>query len=154
MVAKTTAAREAQLTQNAVPTQDSTQDNAEQNEKEVPQDTEKDTVQDSEKRSAGVGILLSDRGSLNVLDVRRDTEGRVLSLLVKWVNVRYAFVCVYAPVDVSDRKVLSNFVFPNSYCVIGGNFNCVLNDRDSTARSGANKAGGEEWVVFGGLQFV
>ena len=103
-------------------------------------------------RAAGVGILLSDRVDFKVLDVRRDTDGRVLCLLVKWGIVRYSLLCVYAPVNVSDRKQffrdLYQYVYPNSLVVLGGDFNCVLYDRDTSAVSGANRAGSEELKEF------
>ena len=105
-----------------------------------------------EVRSAGVGILLSDRVNIDVLDIRRDTEGRVLSLLIKWCNVRYSLICVYAPVAVRERKQffpnLDKYVFPNSFVILGGDFNCVSRACDTTARSGANRAGSEELKTF------
>lgn len=119
------------------------------------------------ERNAGVGIVLKDGLGVQVLGELRDTDGRVMSVLVEWGGVRYTFMCVYAPVDLRSRKQffrnLYDYVFPGSLLVVGGDFNCVLRDCDSSCVSGANKGGAAElqnfitdldlidaWVLFHG----
>ena len=118
-------------------------------------------------RNARVGILIKDRCGLRVSDVRRDTDGRVVSVLVESNGARVSFVCAYAPDDLRERKLffrdLYQYVFPASRIVLAGDFNCVLRDVDTSCKSGANRVGGAElkeflgdwdltdlWVVFHG----
>ena len=90
---------------------------------------------------AGVGLLFHKNLDFSVLDICRNTDGRVLSVLFKWRGV-------YAPVDVACRKQffrnLYQYVHANSYVVLGGDFNCVLSDCDSSSTSGSNKGGARE----------
>lgn len=103
-------------------------------------------------RSAGVRILMRKNAGLRVLDVLRDTDGRVVSVLVEWSGVRYTFMSVYAPVDRPMRKQffrdLYAYVFPGSWLVVGGDFNCVLRDCDSSCVTAVNKGGAAELGNF------
>lgn len=99
-------------------------------------------------RRAGVGIVFKKRKNIRVIDELRDTEGRVMSVLVEWGGARYTFLCVYAPVDLRERKVffgkLYQYVFPNTLLIMAGDFNCVSRNVDSSCVSGANREGSKE----------
>ena len=103
-------------------------------------------------RSTEFGILLNDRCGLKARDVRRDTEGRVVSVLVELNGTRVSLVCVYALDGVRVRKEffcgLYQYVFPASRVVLAGDFNCVLRDVDTSCVSGANKVGAVELREF------
>lgn len=75
-------------------------------------------------KSAGVGIAFKRDENMSVVDVRRDGEGRVLSVLMNICGVRCSLLCVYAPVDLRKRKALfcdlNNYVFPGSNVILGG----------------------------------
>ena len=79
-------------------------------------------------KQGGVAILVSKNSNLEVLSWRRDSNGRVLSLLIKSENNLINLVNIYAPVVLSDRKEffdsLHDFFFSGSNLVIGGDFNC------------------------------
>ena len=79
-------------------------------------------------KQGGVAILVSKNSNLEVLSWRRDSNGRVLSLLIKSENKLINLVNIYAPVVLSDRKEffdsLHDFFFSSSNLVIGGDFNC------------------------------
>ena len=104
------------------------------------------------KKSAGVAIAVKSSANFVIKEVRRDGEGRVISLLAVAAGVRYSLICVYAPVDPRMRKVLlsdlARFVYPGSYVIIGGDFNCVLKDSDTSCTSGANRTGQKELSGF------
>ena len=52
----------------------------------------------------GVAVFISKNSNLEVLSWRRDSDGRVLSLLIKSENQLINLVNIYAPVILSDRK--------------------------------------------------
>ena len=59
---------------------------------------------------------------------QRDTDGRVLSLLINIVDIYINLVNVYAPRRPAERRVflqsLHTYFFPNSRFIVGGDFNC------------------------------
>lgn len=103
-------------------------------------------------RSAGVGILFKKNKGIRVMDELRDTDGRVMSVLVQWGGVGYTFMCVYAPTEMSDRKSffgkLHQYVFPNTLLIVAGDFNCVSRNVDTSCVSGANRVGSKELGYF------
>ena len=80
------------------------------------------------KQGGAVTVLISKNSNLEVLSWRRDSNGRVLSLLIKSENNLINLVNIYAPVVLSDRKDFFNslheYFFYGSNLVIGGDFNC------------------------------
>lgn len=61
------------------------------------------------------GDISKKKKKIRVLDELRDTEGRVMSVLIHWGKIRYTFMCVYAPVDRRERKFFF-FVICISMC--------------------------------------
>lgn len=61
-------------------------------------------------------ILLSEQFDANVLSWRKDSEGRVVSLLVQTNAFKINLINIYAPTNLTDRKVffdnLHEFFFP------------------------------------------
>ena len=79
-------------------------------------------------RKGGVAILLSSGLQDNLSVWKKDTEGRVLSILVNLNNVRINLINVYAPTVPAERapffQSVHSFFFPHSEYVVGGDFNC------------------------------
>ena len=63
-----------------------------------------------------------------MLSWRKDSLGRVISLLIRIDNVNLNLVNIYAPTNLSDRKIffdsLHDFFFSSAALIIGGDFNC------------------------------
>ena len=79
-------------------------------------------------KQGGVAILISEHFSGKVLSWRKDSGGRIVSLLVSFTDVKYNFINIYAPTNPTDRKSffesLHEFFLPADFLVIGGDFNC------------------------------
>ena len=80
------------------------------------------------RRRGGVAILCSDRFRNNVSVWQKDSDGRVLSILVTLDDIKLNLVNVYTPTYPTERKTffqsLHSFFFPNSELILGGDFNC------------------------------
>ena len=65
---------------------------------------------------------------------KKDSHGRIVSLLVRSNAVDVNLVNIYAPTDLAERKIffdsLLNFFIPSSVIIIGGDFNCYDNALD------------------------
>lgn len=93
------------------------------------------------RRRGGVAILCSDRFRNNVSTWQKDSDGRVLSILVTLDDIKLNLVNVYTPTYPAERKTffqsLHPFFFPNSELILGGDFNCYdspLDKMGGTAR--------------------
>ena len=93
------------------------------------------------RRRGGVAILCSDRFRNNVSVWQKDSDGRVLSILVTLNDIKLNLVNVYTPTYPTERKTffqsLHSFFFPNSELILGGDFNCydsLLDKMGGTAR--------------------
>ena len=76
-------------------------------------------------RQGGVVILCSPGQRENVSIWQKDPEGRLLSLLISFNDIK---VNVYAPTNATERgvflKSLQPYLFPNSHLLLAGDFNC------------------------------
>ena len=76
-------------------------------------------------RQGGVVILCSPGQRENVSIWQKDPEGRLLSLLISFNDIK---VNVYAPTNPTERgvflKSLQPYLFPNSHLLLAGDFNC------------------------------
>lgn len=85
-------------------------------------------------KQGGIAILINENSDVNVISWLKDSCGHVLSLLVEIANIRLNVVKIYAPVDLTDRKIffdkLHEFFFPSDHVIIGGDFNCYDNELD------------------------
>lgn len=85
-------------------------------------------------KQGGVAILISQKFNGNVTTWKKDSNGRVLSLLVEFDNVMINLVNVYAPTNRAERnqfyQSVNSFFFPGSKLIIGGDFNGYDNQRD------------------------
>ena len=61
-------------------------------------------------KTAGVAILVSPKFSGKIIRYVHDTDGRILSLIVDLNSFKFNIICVYAPNNVSDRKLFFKFV--------------------------------------------
>lgn len=82
-------------------------------------------------KQGGVAILVSPDFSDEIVSWKKDSNGRVLSILIRINDVDINFVNVYAPTNRTDRKSfyasIHEFFIPASALVIGGDFNCYEN---------------------------
>ena len=81
-------------------------------------------------RSNGVGIWFRTGLNVEVISTDRDSEGRMLLLLVKINNAIVRLVNIYATVySTKDRRQLfsslRHYLVGNSPIILGGDFNCV-----------------------------
>ena len=85
-------------------------------------------------RQGGVAILVSDRFDGEILSWRKDSDGRVLSLLATSNGFKINFVNIYAPVNLTHRKIffenLHDFFLPADAIILGGDFNCYESELD------------------------
>ena len=100
-------------------------------------------------RKAGVGVLVTPRSDISVLAHQQDSDGRVMSLLIKKGEIKLNILSIYAPVGISERKEffehLHEYFYPGVAKIIGGDFNCIDSDLDQFGHAtAANKAGAEE----------
>ena len=82
-------------------------------------------------QSCGVAILLNSHKTFKVIDTGHDNHGRVLTLTILYDTVYLQIICIYAPVQPSQRPrfflSLPPFFRPNSTHIVGGDFNLVSN---------------------------
>ena len=85
-------------------------------------------------RQGGVAILINDNFNGRVLSWRKDSCGRVLSLLIELSELRVNLINIYAPVNPTERKSffdnLHDFFIPSDSVIVGGDFNCYDGDLD------------------------
>ena len=85
-------------------------------------------------RRGGVAILLSSSLQDSHSVWKKDTEGRVLSVLLNVGSKSINLVNIYAPTIPADRRVFYQsihlFFFPHSSLVIGGDLNCYDGSSD------------------------
>jgi hypothetical protein len=96
-------------------------------------------------KQGGVAILFSPKCSDEIVSWKKDSNGRLISILVRVGDVDINFVNIYAPTNLTDRKSfyesLHEFFIPASALVIGGDFNCYDNALD---KFGGNVSVGNE----------
>ena len=85
-------------------------------------------------KQGGVAVLFSPKCSGEVVSWKKDSNGRIISILVRIDGVDLNFVNIYAPTNRTDRKLfyesLHEYFVPASALVIGGDFNCYENALD------------------------
>ena len=100
-------------------------------------------------RHGGVAILVNENFSGKVSTWCRDSDGRVLSLLVEVNGFRINVVNIYAPAVLTERKVffesLHQFFLPAGEIILGGDFNCYESQLD---KFGGNVSVGEYLADF------
>lgn len=77
-------------------------------------------------------VLVSESFEGNVSTWRRDSEGRVISLLIELHSINIDLVAIYAPTSSTDRKTffesLHEFFLPADGVIVAGDFNCYERD--------------------------
>ena len=85
-------------------------------------------------KQGGVGVLINDRFQGTIVSWRKDSDGRILSLLLDLGNIRLNLINIYAPANLTDRKnffeALHQFFIPSDGIVLGGDFNCYDSSLD------------------------
>lgn len=78
-------------------------------------------------RQGGVVSIISPKCNAEILQWKRDSHGRVVSILIRIDNVNLNLVNIYTPTNLTDCKdfynSLDDFFLPGSGLIIGGNFN-------------------------------
>ena len=81
----------------------------------------------------GVAILFSSRLEYNVIQTRRDNEGRILNILLNMEEHTMNIVNAYAPSSDTERRTffsdLEKFLSRDYDNIIGGDFNCIMDVR-------------------------
>ena len=66
-------------------------------------------------KQGGVLVLINDRFDCEVLSWKRDSSGRLVSLLIAVDRSKFNLVCVYAPTNLTERREFflsyTNFLF-------------------------------------------
>ena len=82
----------------------------------------------------GVAILINKNFSGKISSWCRDSNGRVLSLLVEFNDFRINVVNIYAPAVLTERKAyfesLHQYFLPAGKVILGGDFNCYESQLD------------------------
>ena len=86
-------------------------------------------------RQGGVATLISPNCSADVVSWKKDSFGRIVSILIRIDDVDLNLVNVYAPTNLTDRKNFYDslhefFISGASALIIGGDFNCYDNALD------------------------
>ena len=85
-------------------------------------------------KQRGVAILVSQHFDSEILHWRKDSGGRILSLLVKVGCLKINLVNIYIPTNLTEWKTfyenLHQIFLPADYLILGGNFNCYERDLD------------------------
>ena len=85
-------------------------------------------------RQGGVVVLFSGRFAGEISSWKRDSEGRIISVLVSFGTFSCNLVNVYARTNRLDRSTffrsVHQFFFPSSRLIFGGDFNCYDNVLD------------------------
>ena len=83
-------------------------------------------------RQGGVVTLISPKDE--IVSWKKDSFGRIISILIRIDGVDFNLVNIYAPTNLTDRKLffesLHDFFIPASAFVIGGDFNSYENALD------------------------
>ena len=87
-------------------------------------------------KQGGVMTCFSDSFDYEVVQWKRDTSGRVVSVVIKVNDYRINIINIYAPTNLTERKVffenLHEYLLPSEAIVIAGDFNCYEYQSDKT----------------------
>jgi len=79
-------------------------------------------------RQGGVAVLFSSSFSGDIGTWEKDSEGRIVSVLISFGNFSYNLVNVYMPTNRSERSTfflsVHQYFFPRSKIIFGGDLNC------------------------------
>ena len=78
--------------------------------------------------------MVSPNTDFDVLQWKKDTSGRVLSILARLGENNYNVVNVYAPTHPSESKnffeSIRDYFFSNSVKILAWDFNCIESEKD------------------------
>ena len=78
--------------------------------------------------------LISSKCSDEIVSWKKDSHGRIVSILIRSNGVEVNLVNIYAPTNLAERKIffdsLHEFFIPSDAIIIGGDFNCYDNVLD------------------------
>lgn len=85
-------------------------------------------------KQGGVAVLVAEKTDFEIKQWKKDSSGRIISLLACLGSLRYNFINVYAPTNPRERKsfyeTLHEYMFPGSVKIIAGDFNSFESERD------------------------
>jgi len=86
-------------------------------------------------KQGGVALLVKENSCFKVKQWKKDSSGRIVSVLAAIGDQRFNFVNVYAPTNPRERKgfldTIHHFFFPNAFKHIAGDFNCFESEFDT-----------------------
>ena len=78
--------------------------------------------------------MINENFSGKIASWRRDSDGRILSLLIDLDDFKFNLVNIYAPANLTERKTffesIHEFFIPADDIILGGDFNCYDNELD------------------------
>lgn len=84
-------------------------------------------------KQGGVTVLVAEQTDFEIRQWKKDSSGRIISLLACFGPLRYNFINVYAPTNLRERKgfydTLHEYTFRNSVKILSGDFNCFESKR-------------------------
>ena len=85
-------------------------------------------------RGAGSLVVVSKSFEGKITLWRKDSDGRIVSLLIEFHGFKINLVAIYAPTSLTDRKTffesLHEFFLPADGIIVAGDFNCYEHDLD------------------------
>lgn len=79
-------------------------------------------------KQGSLAVLIKENFDGKVISWRKDSCGRIPSLLLETANTRLNLINIYSPANLTERKSffenLHSFFLPADNIIIGGNFNC------------------------------
>ena len=91
------------------------------------------------RQSRGVAIFTTESSGLDVSNISHDVDGRWILGEISWNNETYSIASVYAPNDLMARghffDGLTDLINGNDNCIVGGDFNCDLDNQNLKDRS-------------------
>ena len=84
------------------------------------------------RASKGVAILISNKAGVKCSNVSKDEEGRWVKVDISWGENKFTIMSVYAPNQICERvtffKCIDNMLTENDPIIMGGDFNCHLDN--------------------------
>ncbi len=82
--------------------------------------------------------MISSKCSDEIVSWKKDSHGRIVSILIRSNDVDVNLVNIYAPTNLAERKIFfdsSRILIPSTAIIITGDFNCY---DDALDKSGGN----------------
>ena len=82
-------------------------------------------------KSSGVAILFKEISEIEIIQTKKDKEGRIVQCIMKYEQEIPQIIFIYSPTNSKDRKNfyinLQNFINYDQKTIIAGDFNMIEN---------------------------